>query len=143
MSVLIFLLVVAAGFVLLAFKIIREKSLLWLVGANALSVLTIFYVVQFLDLDGMAANYNVARWEREPNRTLDFDYLRAVGSNGWQALRRVEGNPDRPAEAAKARDILGDEHEKFALIVADTHWRSWQARYAKNLPYAPYNLNVP
>ena len=50
---------------LLAIKIVREKSLPWLVGGCASAIFATFYITQFLELAGWSADYNVARMGAE------------------------------------------------------------------------------
>ncbi len=95
LSVIIFLLLVAAGYGLLAIKIVREKSLPWLVGGCAVAIFATFYLAQFLNLAGWSADYNVARWEGDRTRNLDTGYLYALGPAAWPALHRA--HRDAPA----------------------------------------------
>lgn len=91
LSVIAFLALVAAGLGLLGWKIAGDKSLQWLLGANALAVVVLFYVVQFIDFRAIAADYNADRWieDRQSGRTLDARYLERLGPSAWPALARV------------------------------------------------------
>ena len=89
LGVIIFLLLVATGFVLLTIKIARDKSLSWLIGGCVLAVFATFYITQFLDLAGWSANYNIACWEKDRTRQLDFWHLYEYGPDAWPALRRA------------------------------------------------------
>ena len=62
LGVIIFLVLVAAGYAVLTLKIARCKSLSWLVGGCVVAVFTTFYVTQFLNLAGWTAEHNVTRW---------------------------------------------------------------------------------
>jgi hypothetical protein len=137
-SVLIFLLLVAGGFILLSCKIIYEKSLLWLLGANAALLFSFFYIVEFADLEAMAAGYNVSRWEKDPTHQLDINYLQTIGSSGWAALVRVAERTDRVDESLKATGILDNIRSQNDLGNPGGNWRSWQARRAWNL----HNLSL-
>jgi hypothetical protein len=132
-SVLIFLLIVGGGFIILSCKILLEKSLLWVFGANLGLVCTVFYTVQFLDLGAMAAGYNVSRWEQQPTRQLDVDYLKSQGSSGWEALRRAAAKPERGADSLKALESLTVRRSYAESDKELVNWRSWQARHAWNL----------
>ena len=136
-SVLIFLLLVAGGFILLACKIIFERSLLWLLGANAALLFSFFYIIEFADLEAMAAGYNVSRWERDPTHQLDIDYLQTIGSSGWAALVRVAERNDRVDEASKATEILDSIRSQSDSGDSGSNWRSWQVRRAWNLRNLP------
>lgn len=89
LGVIIFLMVVGTGFVLLTIKILKEKSLSWLIGGCILTVFVSFYLTQFLDLSGWSANYNIAQWEKDRTRQLDFFHLYEYGPDAWPALRRA------------------------------------------------------
>jgi hypothetical protein len=89
LSVLIFLLLVATGFLLLSIKIVKERSLSWLVGGCVLAVFVTFYLAQFLNLAGWSANYNLARWEQDRGWNPEFYEFRENGPAAWPALRRA------------------------------------------------------
>ena len=89
-STLIFLLLVTAGFGLLAVMIGREKPLAWLVGRSMLAAFATLYLVQFLNLAGWVADYNEARWEADRAKTFDAEYLRQLGPAAWPAVVRAE-----------------------------------------------------
>jgi hypothetical protein len=129
LSVILFLLLVAAGYGLLAIKIGREKSLPWLVGGCALAIFATLYVAQFLNLAGWSADYNVARWEQDKTRRLDSYYLRNLGPAAWPALRRAS---DEGAPWNFPGTIRGDlqVHENgMPRTKFDTqHWREFSLR---------------
>ncbi|SDT93400.1 protein of unknown function [Verrucomicrobium sp. GAS474] len=135
LSLLAFLLLVAAGFALLTVKIAREKSAAWLLGGCATAAFVLFYGVQFLDFGGIAARYNVARWEADPGASapLDVGYLANVGSGGWEPLRRVaESARAHPAAADQARRALEQARARFDTEAGRKDWRLWQGRAARN-----------
>jgi hypothetical protein len=90
LSVIIFLVLVAVGYGLLAVKIACDKSLSWLAGGGMLVVCAVLYIAQFLNLAGWTADYNVATWERNQTRQLDVGYLHRLGPAAWPALTRAE-----------------------------------------------------
>jgi len=126
LGVIVFLLLVAAGFGLLAIKIVREKSLPWLVGRCAVAVFATFYFVQFLDLAGWSADYNVAQWEKDRTRNLDVSYLVDLGAPAWPALRKARdfdpSSPELNAAWDKTSMDIGT-----AEFDAD-HWREFSLR---------------
>lgn len=124
--VALFLILVATGFGLLAWHIERRKSLNWLLLANAVATVALFYVVQFLDVAGGVASYNVNAWQQDARRGLDVPYLRSLGAPAWPALTKASRHPqglDRELETA-----LDAAREQAARNVTATNWRSWQAR---------------
>jgi hypothetical protein len=130
LGVIIFLALVAAGYALLTIKIVRDKSLSWLVGGGVLAIFATFYLTQFLDLAGWTANYNVTQWEKNPGRSLDTCYLAELGPAAWPAIRRVDA--DTTPTSSTTHDLL-----KTARLAEDdlpraqfdaAHWREFSLR---------------
>jgi hypothetical protein len=123
-----FLLLVATGFVLLAWRVVQGMNLGRLLLANVLATFALFFVLQFADVGKVVAEYNVAQWKRAPNeRTLDVDYLRALGSSGWEALLEVRESGLKPA-ATRAEMLLREIAQSEGARLARQDWREWQAR---------------
>lgn len=123
-----FVLLVAAGFALLAVHIARNKTANWLILSNALATLGLFFAMQFLNVAGWVANYNVTHWEREPKRGLEPGLFQHLGSPAWSAAERVAAS-DRP-EARWAKDWLKTARAKEREALKTANWRSWQGRHA-------------
>jgi hypothetical protein len=130
LSVIIFLVLVASGFALLTLKIVKDRSLSWLIGACAVGVFVALYITQFLNLAGWSAEYNVARCEKDPTRQLDAAYLGKLGPAGWPALRHAtldnsRFNPDAHiAWNAAAISENADPQAQFD----SKHWREFNLR---------------
>ncbi|MEP6667546.1 MAG: DUF4173 domain-containing protein [Chthoniobacter sp.] len=126
-----FLLLVTCGFVLLAWHVVREGSLNGLIFRNVLAIFTLFFVLQFLDVAGFVAEFNVGQWRSNRSRTLDFKYLESLGPGGWAALCSVASTTDRvTSDVIEARErvvrLAGAEIERRA----QSDWRSYQSRRA-------------
>lgn len=113
LGTLIFLVLVLAGFALLAIKVMQDRSISWLIGGCILAVFFTFYVTQFLDLAGWSANYNVARMEADKARVFDCRTMCQWGADVWPALRRAHDlTPDNPdistamQQASQSTDYL-------------------------------------
>jgi len=124
-----FLLLVTAGFVLLALHVARDGSLNRLIWHNALAVFVLFYVVQFTDVAGYVADFNVNQWRHDRSRTLDFEYLQDLGPGGWPALCSVATTEDRRrGDVIAVRQIVLEiaraEHQRHA----HSDWRSFEFR---------------
>lgn len=137
LSVLIFLALVAVGYTLLTVKIMREKSLSWLIGGCILAVFATFYITQFLDLAGWSANYNVARWEKDRTRKLDVAYIYRLGPAGWPALRRAadQGGASWAAPYPPLVTACTGEASEPRARFDSHHWRefglrAWMNRWA-------------
>jgi hypothetical protein len=129
LSVILFLLLVGAGYGLLAIKIVREKSLPWLVGRCALAVFVTLYVAQFLNLAGWSADYNVAAWEKDRGRNLDLGYIEELGAPAWPAMRRVyEEDPHNPNVSASWGRVTTKSYELARSEMTANHWREFSLR---------------
>ncbi len=129
-----FLVLVAVGFCLLAYHVARSGNLSALVWRNALATFALFFVMQFPDVAGMVARFNVAQWRAEPSRTLDLTYLEALGPGAWPAICAVAEMKDAPFTAARARELvekLAAEEEERA---SQASWRGYQWRAERNSP---------
>ncbi len=112
-----FLLLVAAGFVLLAWFVQRRRSFNWLLGGNALATLALFFALQFFDVAGWVARFNVARWEQ--GKTLDVEYVASLGPTAWPALIHV---------AQTSRKDTGQEADAQLRNLAQEYRRDdWRA----------------
>jgi len=129
LGVIIFLLLVAAGYGLLTIKVLREKSLPWLIGGCILATFITFYLVQFLNLAGWSADYNVTQWEKDKSRSLDVAYLRGLGPSAWPALRRAADDGAAWDNYLLIRDIIDqDEIIEPRANFDFQHWREFSLR---------------
>ena len=135
LSTIIFLILVAIGFILLTIKIARDRSISWLIGGCVLAVFAIFYVTQFLDLAGWSANYNVATMEENRAHAFDSKTMCKWGADVWPALRRAHDlAPDNPDITAdwEAAHTGPDYFDRSRLEWA--HWREFSLRAWMNRP---------
>lgn len=123
-----FLLLVTCGFLSLAWSIMHGRGLHWLISRNLIATFALFFALQFPDVTGAVARYNVVRWEREPRRGLDLDYLVSLGPNALPSLVRVAKNSREPWIAAQARDRANSIAVVEAELLKERDWRSWQMR---------------
>jgi hypothetical protein len=128
LGVILFLGLVAAGYCLLTIKILREKSLSWLIGGCLLAVFATLYLTQFLDLAGWTANYNVGRWQNDRSRNLDSAYLEALGPPAWPALSRAHrlAPLDTSITAAWQGKTFGAASDASTLALQS--WREFSLR---------------
>jgi hypothetical protein len=142
-----FLLLVTAGFSLLALHVARSGSLGTLLWRNVLATFALFFVMQFPDVAGGVARFNVRQWEREPGRTLDLKYLEALGPGAWPALTAVATSRESDRSAVReAREMI----LRLAAAELDERtkrdWRSFQARrdtHGRELIAAATRLQIP
>jgi hypothetical protein len=124
-----FLLLVVTGFLLLAWHVAREGNLNTLIFHNALATFALFFLLQFANVAGWVAHYNVSRWEREPNRELDVAYLASLGPGAWPSLVEVASAATvRDATRTQARVALWQIAANEAKRLETAGWPSWQWR---------------
>ncbi len=130
-----FLLLVTAGFLLLAVHVQWRRTLNWLCFTNAVAVFVLFYIVQFADVGRFVAHYNVEQWKANPSCPLDVGYLRRLGPSAWPELQAV-ARENNSVASTDAREKLKKVREEESNYLATLQWRSWQARhvhYAREL----------
>ena len=123
-----FLLLVTSGFLSLGWSILRERGLHWLISRNLIATFALFFALQFPDVIGAVARYNVARWEHEPQRGLDIDYLVSLGPNALPSLVRVANHPRQKWIAAQAKERADSIAVVEWELLKQRDWRSWQMR---------------
>jgi hypothetical protein len=123
-----FLVIVAVGYGLMVWRIVRQKSLNWMMFSNAAAIFAIFYAVQFVDVNGFVARYNTRCWLENTKRRLDMDYLNRLGPSALPELVRIEHQAKGTPEAGKAAFELSRAKAKWE--VGEEDWRSWQWRAA-------------
>ncbi|HET6409046.1 MAG TPA: DUF4173 domain-containing protein, partial [Chthoniobacteraceae bacterium] len=123
-----FLVLVAFGFGALTWKILREKSLGWLIIRNLQAVFGLFFCLQFLNVAGWIAEANVEQWRNNPARTLDIAYLEGLGAPAWPALARAMEIRPESGTQLEVRALLMRRAAKEAERLHDQDWRSLQLR---------------
>lgn len=122
----VWMLLVAAGLLLIAWRIARSCSNRWLMDANAAVLLAILLLVSWWDADGTIAEVNVAR-AREMGGTalvpLDLDYLVSLGTPALPALRRLAREARDPAWRQEAAEQVQELDASNAAALRD--WRCW------------------
>ncbi|MFN3516550.1 MAG: DUF4153 domain-containing protein [Novosphingobium sp.] len=111
LAALLWMVLVAAGLVLVLWRMLREKSGAWLINANLATSGAVLFAVCFVDLGAIAANWNV-RHAREIDGTgaaLDLCYLNELGESALVALTQLElqqGDSRLGRDAAALRSRL-------------------------------------
>jgi hypothetical protein len=126
-NLVLFLALVTAGFALLAIHIWRQRSLGWLLHANMLSAFFLFYAIQFLDMQGFVARYNVDLWlPTHGTRILDLAYLESLGPPAFDSIQTVaQSGYDYSGGAAT---YLKTARTQAQEQLNETPWASWQLR---------------
>jgi hypothetical protein len=118
---------VAAGLCWIVLRGILGKSSLWLLNANALTLLAVLNAVSFADIGGLAAGYNVMHCKEVTGTgvALDYPYLLEIGRPALPALRAYAGHLET-ADAARRAMVLADIKAVEDGIARDmANWRGW------------------
>lgn len=153
MAAFVWMLLVAAGLVLILVQILSQRPVGWLVSANVAVLALTLYAYSFVDTAVVIANYNIRHsYEmRGTGQRIDVAYLWALGPGIIPALDRYApriaavGNPPSEvkwgwsqAKVASYRDGLAGRHR-----AAQIDWRAWSfrdwrlSRYLATVPQAP------
>ena len=119
----IWMLLVAAGLLLIVARIVLARSNSWLVGMNLGAAALALYACCFINMPQLVANYNVAHsQELGGGIKLDTCYLLALGPHAIPALDRIiahRGEKTPPALIYR-RMGLADAH-----LARMRDWRLW------------------
>ncbi len=128
LDVALFLLLVLTGFLLVAVYIVQKRRFDWLFGSGCAAVFSLFYILQFCDLGGFVASYDVDRWMHGDTHTqADVFYLEELGPGAWSSLQRLAESHSRFAQPAQL--ILNQIRENIVQQGSKKqHWQSFQLR---------------
>lgn len=110
---------VAVGLVLICWRMLGSKSSAWLINANTAFAMALLLGCSFVDLDAMAAMYNV-RHARElggGGAPIDMCYLQRMGPSALLPLAELEQHPAPEAIHLMARQMR--ENAQVDAINAD------------------------
>lgn len=124
LNALIFMALVAAGLVLICWRIAKGRDGAWLINANALCVAVVLGLISFTNYDAVIARWNLVQSANAPQHVvkLDTDYLRTLQGSGT-LLPLVEATQD-PAHASDALVSLRYFTQK-ELESQQADWRLW------------------
>lgn len=128
----LFLLLVAGGFILLAWHVLRGIGLRRLVLGNAALAFAIGFGVQFADIPALVARTNVQLWQQSLDtgapRRIDLGYLASLGPSAWPSLARVADDSRAPMVQAEAWSMLARTAAAVRAEAPGRDWRSMQFR---------------
>jgi hypothetical protein len=143
LAAFIWMMLVAAGLLLMLIQMILKKPNSWLVAANAATLALVLYGCCFVNAPRLIASYNVehSREAGGPGPNLDLRYLASLGS---QALPVLEAHmKEIPALWPIALDFrICLDRDRFLRL---GNWRAWGfrawrlERYLSNNPDTPSN----
>lgn len=137
---------VACGLAWIIARIFWQRSNLWLINANALTLLATLYLCCFIPFGSLIAQYN-ARHNLEvagKGHMLDLGYMGKIGVDALPALEWYQDHlPD--AGSKRARHVLQLRHQLVSnLLKQSQNWRAWtwqshriKEQFANDLPSLP------
>jgi hypothetical protein len=138
----IWMLIVAAGLVLIVARIVTHRSNAWLVAANLVVVAATLYACCFVNFTSLVANYNVSRGRDRTTavRPVDVAYLASLGPQAIPAIDRYTA--DYPVLAGSylspRRTQLAAEHLRVTA-----NWRAWTFRAWRLSRYLEASKHAP
>ena len=131
---------VAFGLILICWRMWFGRSARWLINSNALAAALVLTPCCLIDLDAIAATWNVrhAREVGGSGTPIDLCYLDNLGSAALLPLIELEGRPLSPALLDQLH-FLRAEH-LAALEAAQADWQHWTPHGAWGLARAHASL---
>jgi Domain of unknown function (DUF4173) len=122
----IWMLIVAAGLVLIVVRIVTYRTNTWLIAANFTVVALTIYLCSLVNFANLVASYNVAhaRNAATAGAPIDLHYIATLGPQAIPALDRYIAAQSAPEWTATARRIqLAAAHQNYSVT-----WRAWTFR---------------
>ncbi len=135
-AALIWMALVGVGLVLICWRLLRGRSGDWLIGANALAAAVALALCSGVDLDAVAAGWNVshAREAGGDGPPLDLCYLSQLGDAALVPLSEMER---RPLPANLRDRVVWTRGQALApLQRRQGDWRGWTWRGQRRLESA-------
>jgi hypothetical protein len=128
----VWMILVAIGLILIAARIVLQRSNLWLITGNAMALAVAIYAVSIVNLPALIANYNVqhSRELSGEGVLLDVGYVASLGPQAIPALdlylARYKGAA-APQYAMTMRHALAT-HFQRQNVWREPDWRAWTFR---------------
>jgi hypothetical protein len=135
-AALLWMALVATGLLLICWRIWTARSARWLINANALAALVVLIPCCFVDIQAIAAQWNVrhAREVGGSGQEIDECYLQAMGPPALLPLIEFEQRSLPPVVRDRVRytrQLLQDQ-----LSTAQSSWTTWTPHGAMRLARA-------
>lgn len=85
-SAIIWMGLVASGFILIILRITTGKTNIWLINANFIALITTLYICSFINFEGIIAEYNVDHCKEMGGSNINFDESAANYFNNIETL---------------------------------------------------------
>jgi len=132
-AALLWMVLVAAGLILITWRLLRGKTSGWLINANLLASGVVLALCSVVDLGAVTAAWNVRHAREVGGRgvALDLCHMRELGGAAVVSLAELERRPLpdtlRDRVIAVRREVAED------LLDGNAAWRGWRFRDARRL----------
>ncbi|HZO48041.1 MAG TPA: DUF4173 domain-containing protein [Xanthobacteraceae bacterium] len=138
----IWMVIVAAGLILIVTRIVLYRSNAWLIAANLVVLALTLYICSFVNFASLVARYNIAQSLAPANagRPVDLNYIVELGPQAIPALDRyIAANPGwNPRPFRAHRDNHAVAHAERARS-----WRAWTFRGWRLTRYLEASKSAP
>lgn len=134
-AALAWMMLVAIGLVLIAWRMLKNRSARWLINANTVAAAIVLTLSSIVDLGAVAAAWNVRHARTAAD--LDLCYLHNLGPSSLLPLIELE----RRAQGPRLRDQAAFVRSRIMVDLArdQADWHRWTWRNARRLA-AAYRL---
>jgi hypothetical protein len=135
-AALIWMGLVAVGLALICWRMLRGKSANWLVGANLWAAGLVLIACSLVDLNAVAAAWNVRNAQEVNGRggPIDLCYLSRMGPSALVPLSELAQRPLRPDLHDRVAALRANSLK--ALQLRQSAWRGWSWRGQRRLDQA-------
>jgi hypothetical protein len=123
-AALLWMVLVAAGLVLVLVRMLRNRNAAWLINANLATTAALLFALCFVDLGTVAARWNLAH-AREFDGTgaaLDLCYLHGLGPSALVPLAELELRQGDSALGRQAAMLRYDIQQQLQSAADDGGW---------------------
>jgi hypothetical protein len=126
--VALFFLWVAGVFMLFILKIIRTKSLAWLISSGLCLAFVFLVFVSTFSIDRFIAGSNIDRYLKD-GREMDIEYLSHLSADAYSEIERLEMETKDEKMRKSAEKVLLKMRKKAEKNLQ--HWASWNLSLSK------------
>lgn len=126
--VALFLLWMAGTFVLFILKIIRMKSLSWLISGGLCLAFVFLVFVSTFSIDKFIARKNIDRYLKQ-GKELDIEYLSCLSTDAYSEIERLTMETKDEEIQTSAENVLLQLRETAEKNLQ--HWASWNLSLSK------------
>ncbi len=135
-AALAWMVLVAAGLVLICWRMLKNRGASWLINANVLCAVLVLTLASFVDEGAVAAAWNVRHAREVGGRGADLDlcYLESLDGSALVSLIELEQAPIDPVLRDRVAHVRAGVLQR--LQADQSQWRAWAWRDQRRLERA-------